>query len=295
MSIAIPRRGVSPQQIGAVVAAVGAGLLIVLLSVKALGTEGAGLPNPFFYIFALIALGACLRVITHPRPVYAALYFILSILATAGLYLLLSAEFMAFALIIVYAGAILITYLFVIMLATQSPTEHELDDLPEYDAIGREPAVATLAAFVLLAALTTMIFRGVPALPAPVEPTSDAIVAQLPQRVAMALQEADLLQPGETLARGPDERYLIDPEARTAAVTGEDGLRLVAWPEDLQLRNVEGVGFSLLNDYPGAIEIAGVILLMAMLGAVVLARKQAQEDEEAKARAATRLAQGGAR
>ena len=96
------------------------------------------------------------------------------------------------------------------------------------------------------------------------------------------------------LARAADNRYLIDPAARTATVAGDGGLRVEQWPDDLAARNVEGIGFSLLEDYPGAIEIAGVILLMAMLGAVVLARKQAQSDEEQKAAAAANLARGGA-
>ncbi len=294
VAMAIPRRGINPQQIGGVIAAAGAGLVILLLSLKAFGAADGdlrALPNPFFYIFGLIALGACLRVITHPRPVYAALYFILSILSTAGLYLLLSAEFMAFALVIVYAGAILITYLFVIMLATQAATEHEVDDLQEYDAVGREPVVATFAAFVLLAALTTMMFRGVPEITPAQGAPPDAVLADLPDRVAGALRDAGLMERGEELARGgPDDRYLIDPETRTAAVAGEDGVRIVEWPADLTAHNIEGVGFSLLNDYPGAIEIAGVILLMAMVGAVVLARKQAQVDEEQKADAQARLA-----
>ena len=49
------------------------------------------------------------------------------------------------------------------------------------------------------------------------------------------------------------------------------------------------VGSSLLVDHPGAIEIAGVILLMAMLGATVLSRRQVEIDEAAKAHEARRL------
>ena len=79
VGLALPRRGVNPQLIGAVIAASAAGLVILLLSLKAVN-RGEGLPNPFFYIFSIIALGASLRVITHPRPVYAALFFILTIL-----------------------------------------------------------------------------------------------------------------------------------------------------------------------------------------------------------------------
>jgi hypothetical protein len=61
----------------------------------------------------------------------------------------------------------------------------------------------------------------------------------------------------------------------------------------MDVTNVEALGFNLLRDHPGAIEIAGVILLMAMLGAVVLSRKQVQLDEDAKMQQAKMLAEGG--
>ncbi len=80
----------------------------------------AGRPATFFVIFSVIAVAAAVRMITHSKPVYSALYFILVVLSSAGLFLLLQAEFMAFALVIVYAGAILVTYVFVLMLAQQA-------------------------------------------------------------------------------------------------------------------------------------------------------------------------------
>ena len=64
-----------------------------------------------------------------------------------------------------------------------------------------------------------------------------------------------------------------------------------AWPEELRVRNVEQLGLNLLQDHPGSIEIAGVILLMAMLGAVVLSRRQVQIDEDAKRRHSQTLAE----
>ena len=70
-----------------------------------------------FLIFALLAVASAVQMITQQRPVYAALFFVLVILATCGMLVLLEAFFMAFALVIVYAGAILITYMFVLMLA----------------------------------------------------------------------------------------------------------------------------------------------------------------------------------
>ncbi len=282
--LALPRRTVNPQPIGALLAAAAGGLLLLFLGMKA---GRALLPNFYFYIFAIIALGGGLRVITHPRPVYAALYFILTVLASAGLFVLLSAEFIAFALIIVYAGAILITYLFVIMLATQAPTEDQIEVLAEYDAAGREPVAATAVGFLLLAALTTMMFRGVNTLPGPNDPyTSPRLLASLPGRSEGVLRRADLLRPGERLVE-------VNPLAARAMIEGADGRRRpVRLPDGLNASNVEGVAFTLLRDKPGSIEIAGVILTMAMLGAVVLARKQVQIDEEAKARHAARLSAG---
>ena len=50
------------------------------------------------------------------------------------------------------------------------------------------------------------------------------------------------------------------------------------------------MGFNFLSEHPGTIEIAGVLLLMAMLGAVVLSRKQVQLDEDAKQKQAMELA-----
>lgn len=285
VAFALPRRGANPQVLGGLIAAVAAGLIILLLSIA--GREH--LPNVYFYIFSLIGLGASLRVVTHPRPVYAALYFVLTILASAGLYLILAAEFVAFALIIVYAGAILITYLFVIMLATQAPTEEHLEVLNEYDVVSREPIAGTIAGFILLAVLTTMTFGGLRHLPEPTATpgTSDALLVALPGKVERSLREADLIADEEELVA-------IDSEHRAATVRNLAGVeRQVAWPERLQASTVEGVGFSLLYRHPGAIEIAGVILLMAMLGAVVLSRKQVQMEEEAKARQAHRLGSAG--
>lgn len=286
--MALPRARVSPQAIGALITALAVGLVLIGLGLR----NSNHLPNLYFYVFAIIALGSALRVISHQRPVYAALYFILTILASSGLYLLLSAEFMAFALIIVYAGAILITYLFVIMLATQAPSEEDLDRLADYDAQSRDPVFASIIGFVLLAALTTMLFRGTAALP-PVDPIAhgDAVLAQLPRRVENELRRADLWQDGDAFALASDGSPLIDPESRTVSVLRQGQPVTLDMPEGLHARNVESLAFNFLNEHPGTIEIAGVLLLMAMLGAVVLSRRQVQFDEDMKARQARKLAE----
>lgn len=288
--MALPRRGNNPQPIGGIIAAAAAGLVILVLSLKA----APRLPNLYFYIFSVISLGAALRVITHPRPVYAALYFILTVISTAGLFVILGAEFLAFALIIVYAGAILITYLFVIMLASQAPTGDQTEVLAEYDTVSREPVAATAAGFVLLGVLTTMMFRTLPEMRPPGRSGDEALLAKMPRKVETSLLNAGLRKEGEKLDRNGRGEPMIDVEAGVITILeNEHGQRKEIlrkdWPASMQVTNIEGVGFSLLADHPGAIEIAGVILLMAMLGAVVLARKQVELDEEAKARHAALL------
>jgi NADH-quinone oxidoreductase subunit J len=284
-ALALPRRKPAVSLIGAVVVAVGAGLMALALLLA--GSGSGERPNLFFYVFAVIGLGGGLRMVTHPRPVYAALYFILTVIASAGLFVLLGAEFMAFALVIIYAGAILITYLFVIMLATQAPQEGDEERIPEYDAVAREPIWACAVGFVLLATLTTMFFRGAAALPmaGPRVGAAEELEA-MPGRVRDALVEGGSLPAGATVATSGG---LIVRNGAGLVMTSE-GPRPM--PEALRESNVEGLGFNLLRDHPMTIEIAGVILLMAMLGATVLARRQVDLEEEAKARQARRLALG---
>lgn len=293
IAIALPRKRVNPQILGAVIAAAAGGLALAALGLHAVRTAGPGaLPNLYFYVFALVGLGAALRVITHPKPVYAALYFVLTVLASAGLFLLLSAEFMAFALIIIYAGAILITYLFVIMLATQAPDEGETEVLAEYDLVSREPILATLAGFVLLGAMSTLMFRGAEAIAPPVGKNPDALITMMPRRIEESLKASGVWQDGWKLQISENSgEVAFDEVAGTVLVTDASGKTVgVKLSEDLRVRNIEHVGFSLLSDHPGSIEIAGVILLMAMLGAVVLSRKQVQLDEDAKERAVRAIA-----
>ena len=69
-----------------------------------------------FYVFAAIAVGATLLVVVQSNPVYSVLLLIGSFLGLAGLYVLLDAPFVAVIQIIVYAGAIMVLFLFVVML-----------------------------------------------------------------------------------------------------------------------------------------------------------------------------------
>lgn len=138
----LPKPGRSQGVAGAILGLLALAGLIVVLAARS-AAEGT---TAFFYLFAGVALVAASRVITHSRPVYSALYFVLVVLAVAALLILQAAEFLAVALVIIYAGAILVTYLFVIMLAQQPGS-------PVYDRRSREPFLSVLAGFILAAAL----------------------------------------------------------------------------------------------------------------------------------------------
>ena len=77
-----------------------------------------GLPftNIVFYALSAILLFAAVRVITTRNPVYAALNLVLAFFTAAGIWLLLEAEFLAIALVLVYVGAVMVLFLFVVMM-----------------------------------------------------------------------------------------------------------------------------------------------------------------------------------
>ena len=79
-------------------------------------TKNMDFQTGVFYVFAAILLFAALRVITARNPVHAALFLVLAFVTAAGLWMLLEAEFLAIALILVYVGAVMVLFLFVVMM-----------------------------------------------------------------------------------------------------------------------------------------------------------------------------------
>jgi NADH-quinone oxidoreductase subunit J len=77
---------------------------------------GLNFHDVVFYALAAVLLFAGLRVITTRNPVYAALNLVLAFFTAAGIWLLLEAEFLAIALVLVYVGAVMVLFLFVVMM-----------------------------------------------------------------------------------------------------------------------------------------------------------------------------------
>jgi NADH-quinone oxidoreductase subunit J len=69
-----------------------------------------------FYLLSAILVIAALRVVTSRNPVHAALYLVLAFFTASGVWLLLEAEFLAIALVLVYVGAVMVLFLFVVMM-----------------------------------------------------------------------------------------------------------------------------------------------------------------------------------
>jgi NADH-quinone oxidoreductase subunit J len=233
--------------------------------------------------------------ITSRRPVYCALYFVLVVLASAALFLLLEAEFMAFALVIVYAGAILITYLFVLMLAQQAPQEGGESAQAEYDVNPREPLAAVLVGFILMAVLGDMVFAGPIGMPRPRVSGAEAAaeawrdLAALPGqlRQTVAARHPNFNWP-PTMQQGAESYLTIAGGAAfvTGTERGSDVMQDFELGGEDQPTNVQRVGVALVRKFPVSLELAGVILLMAMFGAVILARRQIELGEDEKRAAA---------
>lgn len=275
-------------------------VLGALLGLGAFGTVliglsgGLSIPDAstvFFYTFSVIAVASAVRLITHERPVYSALYFILVVLSSAGLLLLLQAEFMAFSLVIVYAGAILITYLFVLMLAQQAADPNDPDGQPEYDRNPREPAAAVIVGFILLAVLSSMLFQNVVSEVA--QPSiASARRASWTDLQMLPRQLDDVVKSIEPDFEWANDQIRIftepDGSAYVVGTVGDIETRLTLPDEysgtpdnpTVAPTNIQRVGLSLVADFPASLELAGVILLMAMFGAVVLARKQIELGED---------------
>jgi len=163
------------------------GLLLALLGT---GIALWALPSPsgllanqvLFWVFSASAIVCAILMITSRNPVYAALWFALVTLATCGLFLLQQAVFLAAATIIVYAGAIIVTFLFVIMLAQQAGAT-------AYDQHSHHVLLASVGAFVLLGALLTTLRSD--AWPAPTSSAAAAIEPALAQNGLSRTHGAD--------------------------------------------------------------------------------------------------------
>lgn len=102
----------------------------------------------FFYLLAALVIGGALGVVLIRSTVYAALLLIASLLGVAGIYILLSSEFLALVQVLIYGGAVTVLVLFALMLTRVRDMEEDLD--------GAQKPLAAVAAIALLGAFIAM-------------------------------------------------------------------------------------------------------------------------------------------
>jgi NADH-quinone oxidoreductase subunit J len=113
-----------------------------------------------FYAFSAILLLAALRVITARNPVHSAMFLVLSFFTAAGIWLLLRAEFLAIALVLVYVGAVMVLFLFVVMML-----DINLERLREgfWRNLPLAIVVGGILVFEMVALLARQVFEAAPA------------------------------------------------------------------------------------------------------------------------------------
>jgi NADH-quinone oxidoreductase subunit J len=208
-------------------------------------------PHPFlttlfFYGFSLVAVVGAVLMVTTVSPIYSALWFASVVLSTSGLFLLAAAQFLAAGTVIVYAGAIIVTFLFVIMLA-------QMEGRASYDRMARAPFRATLTCFLLFWALLYSLFLIRPA----------AVVGA----------------PGsggdEVLPRTASAFLTNRPRAQAiAAVLAQARFRPTSQIDAALGRpkpHVAALGETLYTDHLITVELAGALLFVALVGALAIA------------------------
>ena len=181
-------------------------------------------------LFGSIAILGAVFLVTQANPARAALAFTLVVLGTSGLYLILGAPFLAAANVIVYAGAIIVTFLFVLMLARQ-------DGPSDASSRSRDPFLATLTGGILLAVLThTLLVDSSNASPGISQTNSTPVM------------------PGRELQ---EQGLRLDTTGRPA----------------IPAENTAFLGAEIFSKFLMAVEIAGVLLVVATVAAIVIAQR----------------------
>ncbi len=125
-------------------------IALALAGASVLAGDVRSAESILFYLFSAAAIVGGALLITQRNPARAAVSFVLVVLSTCGLFLILGAPFIAAGTAIIYAGAIVVTFLFVLMLAQQ-------DGPSDADDRTREPLLSTVAGFVLLGGILYLI------------------------------------------------------------------------------------------------------------------------------------------
>jgi len=173
-----------------------------------------------FYLLAAVAVVGGLMVVTAKNPVHSVLWLILTFFSSAGLFVLLGAEFLAMLLVVVYVGAVAVLFLFVVMML-------DVDFVRLREGYARYLPLAAIVAGVLL---------------------------------------AEMIMISLVVVNGGAAADATGPAAATTGLT-----------------NAEAIGRVLYTDYVYIFQAAGIVLLIAMIGAIVLTLRHKPNIKRQKA------------
>lgn len=168
--------------------------------------------NYAFYVIAAVVLSSAVLMVTSRNLVHSIVYMVISFVAVGGLFVLLEAEFVAAVQILVYAGGIVVLFLFVVMLVNVNETY-------QVEFLHRQWLPATVLSLILAAQLGFLLWGNAGDLPA-------------------------------------------DPSVSASVLRSVDG------------GNTETLGMMLYTDYLLPFEVASILLLVAMIGAIYLSQKR---------------------
>lgn len=198
-----------------------------------------GLEQIVFYVFAAILVGSATLVVTLRNPVFCALALVLAFFTSAGIWILLEAEFLALTLILVYVGAVMVLFLFVVMMLDINLTVLR-EGFTRYLPLGLVVAIILVAELALIVGPEQF---GLEAMPAPVahaEGYSNTkeigsvlyTVYLYPFEIAaVILVVAIVAAISLTLRRRPSTRVLMKPEEQVV-VRRKDRVRLVKMSDE---------------------------------------------------------------
>lgn len=187
-----------------------------------------------FYIFSIILIFAAVRLIMARNPVHAALFLVLSFFSSAAIWLLLHAEFLAIALILVYVGAVMVLFLFVVMMLDINVTVVR-------DSFARYMPVAAFVGLLILIEMGLVIFSHLPEMQ-PVVMTAEVSNTQMlgqvlytiyvyPFEIAAVILLVAMVA-AIALTYVPRTRMKYQTPSHQVSVRREDRVRLVNMPAE---------------------------------------------------------------
>ncbi|BDU52551.1 NADH-quinone oxidoreductase subunit J [Limnohabitans sp. INBF002] len=206
--------------------------------------------SALFYAFSAVMLFASFRVITARNPVHAALYLVLAFFQASGIWMLLKAEFLSIALVLVYVGAVMVLFLFVVMML-----DINIDSIRQ-GFWKHFPLAATVGAVIALELAAVLLggFR----------------ISEPQKQLA-----AQVISPAAVTAVAPVDVASATVNAASAVLPAVDVGHVVV----AQASNTKALGVLLYTEYLYPVQVAALILLVALIAAIALTLRARKDSK----------------